>query len=38
MKIAFSIIGKPSNLSYKPDEKELKITRQLLFQQSVRNR
>lgn len=38
MKVAFNIIGTPPNLRYKPNEQELKITKSLLFQQSVRSR
>lgn len=37
-KIAFNIIGTPANLRFKPSERDLKITKMLLFQQSVRSR
>ena len=36
--IAWSIIGKPANISYKPDAKQRKINHVLLYQQTTRTR
>jgi hypothetical protein len=37
-KIAWNILGKPANISYKPDAKQRKINNVLLFQQTTRTR
>jgi hypothetical protein len=35
-KIAWNILGKPANLSFKPSEKQLLLNKQLLYQQLTR--
>ncbi len=37
-KIAWRILGVPANIAYKPSERERKINRMLIFQQTTRVR
>lgn len=37
-KIAWSILGKPANMQFKPSEKEKEIDRRLLFEETTRVR
>lgn len=37
-KVAYDLLGKPSNIAYKPTPKEKKIKEQLLFQDTTRVR
>jgi hypothetical protein len=37
-KVAYALLGKPSNIAYKPTPKEKKIKEQLLFQDTTRVR
>ncbi len=37
-KIAWRILGKPANIAYKPDDRERKLNRTLIFQETTRMR
>ena len=37
-KIAYSILGKPANLTFKPNEKQKFVRRRLLFEETQRVR